>query len=114
MFYFLSAKTECYRKNTGLDEIDFGTIHAGYEEGASNPKRSMYIQWNEGNRYEIGKYASTNGLAAAVKKFKQRFPTLNESTIQTFRARIEIAYRKGTTAQKALPKYQSKMGSHCS
>lgn len=55
MFYFLSAKTECYRKNTGLDEIDFGTIHAGYEEGASNPKRSMYIQWNEGNRYEIAK-----------------------------------------------------------
>lgn len=58
--------------------------------------------------------ASTNGLAAAVKIFKQRFPTLNESTIQTFRARIEIAYRKGTTAQKALPKYQSKMGNHCS
>ena len=73
----------------------------------------MYIQWSEENRYEIGKYASTNGLAAAVKKFKQRFPTLNEITIQTFRARIAIAYRKSTTAQKVLPKYQSKMGNHC-
>ena len=64
--------------------------------------------WNEENRYEIGKYASTNGPAAAVRKFKQHFPTLSESTVQTFRTRVEadlkIVVSKGSTAPKALPK----------
>ena len=55
-----------------------------------------------------------NGPAAAVRKFKKRFPTPNESTVWTFRTRIEadlkIAVSKGTIAPRALPKYQSKTG----
>jgi len=110
-----SAKTPTVnRKDTGLGEVDFGVIHAGYEEGASTSKRSKYIKWSEEDRYEIGKYASMNGPAAAVRKFKQHFPTLNESTARTFRSRVEadlkIAESRGIPARKALPKFRSKTG----
>ena len=62
------------RKDTGLGDIDFGVIHAGCEEGSSKSKRSKYTKWSEEERYEIGKYASLNGPAATVRKFK---PTLS-------------------------------------
>ena len=59
---FLSAKTlTVTRKDVGLAEIGFGTIHARFKEGATIPKRSKYIKWNERDQHETGKYASTNG-----------------------------------------------------
>ena len=52
-------------------------------------------------------------MVAAVRKFKH-FLALNECTVGTFpiraEANIKIAVSKGTTAPKALPEYQSKMG----
>ena len=76
------------------------------------------MKWNEEYRQEIDKYASSNGSATAVRKFKHRSPTLNESTVQTFCTRVEtnlkVAVSKGTAAPKALPKYQSKTGRPCS
>lgn len=79
---------EVSRKDTGLGVVDFGVIHTSYEE-ASTSKRSKYMKWSEKDRYEIGKYASLNGPAATVRKFKQRFPALNESTTRTFRSKVE-------------------------
>ena len=42
---FLSAKTPTVtRKDSGLGKIVFGTIHTGFEEGTSTPKRSKYVK----------------------------------------------------------------------
>ena len=48
------------------------------------------MKWSEEDRYEIGKYASINGPAATVRKFRQRFPALNESTSWIFLSRVEV------------------------
>ena len=70
------------------------------------------MKWSEENRYEIGKYASINGPAATVRKFRQRFPALNESTSWTFRSRVEAdlkaAKSKGISPKKAIPRYRIK------
>ena len=46
------------------------------------------MKWSEKDRYEIGKYASVNGPAANVRRFRQGFPTLNENTARTFCSRV--------------------------
>ena len=55
-----------------------------------------------------------NGPATTVRKFKQRFPTLNESTARTFRTKVEadlkFAASKGVPIKKSIPKYKSKTG----
>jgi len=88
------------------------SIHDGYE--ASTSKRSKYIKWNENDRYEIGKYASIYGPAAAVRQFNQRFPAINESTARTFRSKVEAdlktAKSKGISPKPVLPKYESRPG----
>ena len=102
---------EVSRKDTGLGVVDFGVIHISYEEALTS-KRSKYMKWSEKDRYEIGKYASLNGPAATVRKFKQRFPALNESTTRTFRSKVEADLKaakiKGITPKKVIPKYNGK------
>ena len=79
--------------------------HAACGEGASISKRSKCVKWSEEDRYEIGKYVCINGPAATVRKFRQRFPALNESTARTFRRRVEAdlkaAKLKGTSPKKS-------------
>ena len=72
------------------------------------------MKWSEEDRYEIGKYASINGPAATVRKFRQRFPALKESTARTFRSRVEAdlkaAKSKGISPKKAISRYGIKTG----
>ena len=62
----------------------------------------------------FGKYAPINGPAATVRKFRQHFPALNESTARTFRSRVEVdlkaAKSKGISPKKAIPRYRIKTG----
>ena len=72
------------------------------------------MKWSEEDRYEIGKYASVNGPAATVRKFRQRFPNLNENTARTFCSRVEAdlkaAKSKDISPKKAIPRYKIKTG----
>ena len=44
------------------------------EVGSIGSKRNFtYTKWSNKDRYLIGKYASENGVAAAVRKFKRKF-----------------------------------------
>ena len=58
-----------------------------------------YKKYTDEDRYEIGKYASENGSAATVRKFKSDFPKLNESTVRDFKRkyeeRLKISKKKG-------------------
>ena len=72
-------------------------IHAACGEGASASKRSMCMKWSEENHYEIGKYASIKSPAATVRKFRQRFSALNESTARTFRSIVETDVERHIT-----------------
>ena len=105
--YFTAQSPTVNRRDTGLGQVDFSIIDTAYDGGASTSKRTKYIKWTERDRYEIGKYASVYGPAATVKNFKQRFPTINESTARTFRNRVEAdlktAKAKGRSPKKAFP-----------
>ena len=72
------------------------------------------MKWNEEDRYEIGKYASINGPAATVRKLRQRFPALNESTARTFRSRVEADLKSvksnGISSKKSYSKIQNQNG----
>lgn len=74
-----------------IDEIDVVDFAAVLKEVNSidSKKNSFYAKWSEKDRYSTGKYASENGVAAAAKNFKSRFPALNKSTVHTFRKRLE-------------------------
>ena len=75
------------------------------------------MKWSEEDRYAIGKYASINISAATVRRFGQRFPALNESTVRSFRSRVEAdlkaAKSKGIAPKKAIPRYRIKVGQAC-
>ena len=60
------------------------------------------------DRYKIGKYVSENGPAAAVRKFKSRFPKLNESTVrslwQKYQSELTRSKQKNTILESCIPK----------
>lgn len=70
------------------------------------PSRSSYKKYTPKDRYRIGKYASETGSTAAVRKFKDKFPKLNESTVREFRKKyqdqLKAAEKIGSAPDKEL------------
>lgn len=48
---------------------------------AGSKKRTTYV---EKDKLEITKYAATRGASAGIRKFRQKFPNLTESTIRSW------------------------------
>ena len=67
----------------GFGEIDHEITER--EINNSSSKRQPYVKYSPEESYKIGKYTSENDPIATVRKFKQRFPNMNESTALTFR-----------------------------
>ena len=79
-------------ENIGI--VDLSAIENEIEQ--TKKKRSNYIKWTDKERYEIGKYASQNGVAAAVRHYKNKYDKLNESTVRGFKSRVEEDLKKAT------------------
>lgn len=90
--------------NGDIGTVDIERIESEVENTTS--KRQSYTKYTPADRFSIGKYASENGPIAAVRKFKQKFQNLNESTARTFRSKYEkqIAEekKKGTVPEKVI------------
>ena len=54
----------------------------------SKKARGKYKKYTNEQRFEMGKFASENGPAACVRRFKTVFPKLNESTVREFKKKI--------------------------
>ena len=78
------------------------------ELDGSLKKRESYVKYTPEDRYKIGKYGSENGPAAAVRKFKSRFPKLNESTARSLRQKhqseLTRSKQKDTILKPRIPK----------
>ena len=74
-----------------MGHIDYVAIEK--ELDGSLKKRESYFKYKPEDRYKIGKYGSKNGPAAAVRKFKSRFPKLNESTVRSSRQNTNLSSR---------------------
>ena len=68
--------------------------------------RGNYKKCTDEDRYKIEKYASENGSAATVRKFKSDFPKLNKSTVRDFKKKYEeklkISKKKGENISTLL------------
>ena len=78
------------------------------ELDGSLKKRESYVKYMPEDRYKIGKCGSENGPAAAVRKFKSRFPKLNESTARSLRQKhqseLTRSKQKDTILKPRIPK----------
>ena len=108
MFYFYwtldSNLPNC--SETSLGYIDHIAIEK--ELDGSLKKQETYVKYTPEDRYKIGKYGSKNGPAAAVRKFKSRFPKLNESTVwslwQIYQSELTGSKQKDTILEPCIPK----------
>ena len=57
-----------------------------YQELSKLTGRKLKPQskYSNEDRYTIAKYAKNNGTLQAAKFFKDKYPTINDSTVQTF------------------------------
>lgn len=73
-----------------------------------------YTKWKNEDRYQIGRYALENGTAASVRRFKDKFPSLNESTVRSFKVKVEKelsdARKEGRDVSKSINKYSAPPG----
>ena len=78
-----------------MEETDLGALeHAEVVQTVAKAtntsnRSSTYTKYTAVQRYRIGKCASENGSANAVRKFQIDFPSLKESTVREFRKKYQ-------------------------
>ena len=73
-----------------LGQIDLEAVQNEVEKATeSKKKRGAYFVYSPEERFNIAKYAVENGTSRAVHHFKRKYPSLNESTVRTFKAKYE-------------------------
>ena len=73
----------------------------------SNCSKGFKI-WTDEDRYDVGKYTSKHGNAAAVRHFKKDFPNIKESTVKELKKKSEKQLqeaKKQNLQPKSIRKY---------
>ena len=78
------------------------------QQDGGKRKRKPYRRFSDTDRAVIGKYAAEHGNAEAMKKFKQEFPELPESTVRSFKIKYTNALEAGQSSGEAIDKIPSK------
>ena len=92
--------TQPSNSETGLGVLDHGSAKEA-ERIVSN-KRGKYIKYSAVQRHEIGKYTSGYSIASTLRKYKGKFPQLNESTICLMRQKYEEQLRQPLKEKREL------------
>ena len=66
----------------------------------SKKKRGAYFVYSPEECFNIAKYAVENGTSRTVHHFKRKYPSLNESTVRTFKAKYEREKKAARTEKK--------------
>ena len=86
-----------------LGQIDLEAVQNEVEKATeSKKKRGAYFVYSPEERFNIAKYAVENGTSRAVHHFKRKYPSLNESTVRTFKAKYERE-KKAARIEKRQP-----------
>ena len=78
------------------------------QQNGGKRKRKPYRRFSDTDRAVIGKYAAEHGNAEAMKRFKQEFPELPESTVRSFKIKYTSAVEAGQSSGEAIDKIPSK------
>lgn len=89
---------------TGLGLLDYEASAAATsrELGAKKKLRGSYTKYSDNQRHAIGKYASEYSTASTLRRYKDEFPELSESTVRTMRKKYEEEIRNALR-QKRQP-----------
>ena len=90
---------------TCLGAIDFQRVQDSVAVVIPN-KRGKYEKYTDKERYDIGKYGSKYGATAAVRKFKNDYPSLNESTVRFMNKKYDdlLKYNRSGITEKVIKK----------
>ena len=91
------------RRDSNLGELDFQAVQDEIAQKKFKRKTS-YQKYSEEDRFKIGKYASENGATAAVRKFKNSFPDIKESTVRRFKSNYEEELKKAKLQSRPMTK----------
>ena len=70
-------------EETNLGALEHAEVFQTVAKATNTSNRSSaYTKYTAVQRYQIGKYASGNGLTNAIRKFQKDFLSLNESTVR--------------------------------
>ena len=78
------------------------------QQNGGKRKRKPYRRFSDTDRAVIGKYAAEHGNSEAMKRFKQEFPELPESTVRSFKIKYTNALESGQPSGEAIDKIPSK------
>ena len=93
------------RQDTTLGELDFQAVQSSVNDVySSSSKRGQYTEFSDTDQFDIGKYASEHGPAAAVQKFSEEFKTLNKSTVRGFCKKYSKQIKKASKDSRESPK----------
>ena len=81
------------RRDSNLGELVFQVVQDEIAQKKSKRKTS-HQKYSEEDWFKIGKYASENGATAALRKFKNLYPDMKESTVRGFKSNYEEELKK--------------------
>ena len=84
-----------------LDSVDYKHVKSLAETKQS---RGKYIKFSQEDRLTIGRYAAVHEPLAAVRKFKDQYPNLNESSVRTFRDKYNKKLKASGNSQSPAKK----------
>ena len=93
--------TQPSNSETGLGVLDHRSAKEA-ERNVSN-KQGKYTKYSAVQRYEIGKYASGCSTASTLRKYKDEFLQLNESTVRSMRQKYDEESRQSLKEKRKLP-----------
>ena len=84
-----------------LGQIDLEAVQNEVEKATESKKqRGAYFVYSPEECFNIAKYAVENGTSRTVHHFKRKYPSLNESTVRTFKAKYEREKKAARTEKK--------------
>ena len=91
------------RRDSNLGELDFQVVQNEIAQKKSN-RITSYQKYSGEDHFKIGRYASENGVTAAVRKFKTLYPDMKESTVRGFKSTYEEELKKATRQSRTMTK----------
>ena len=83
-----------------MGTVDFAMVDSAAHKKPSK-KSDSYENHSSRDRFSIGKNASIYGIAPPVRKWKNTYPTLDESTVRGFKKRYKFQVKEVTLKNKS-------------
>ena len=88
-FYFYFSLFRSIWNFKHSEKYQIGLSRRKYAITINSICRKWYLKWRDKDRFKIVDYPLKNDNAVTIRTFKQQFPGLKESAVQTFKQKVE-------------------------